>query len=137
MKRILVFFAIIISTISLLSCSDGIKHDEAKEHINDFFAAIEKGDYKLAATLLHPERPADLKAFFESLENENNLDFSKIEINRYTSFSTVYYDSTVSGSKYSLSIDTDVNGRDVDFDIEIVKNDNGYGIYNLNIYPKN
>jgi hypothetical protein len=120
---------------SLCACSGGIQEGEAKDLINRFFDAIETEDYELAATFLHPERPADLKVFFEGLENEKGLDFSNIEIDKYTAFSSSYYDSTVAGSTYTLGMDTNVNGEDMEIEIEIVKNDNGYGIYNLDITP--
>ena len=133
MKRVLLLLVTVISVFSLLACSGGIKGDDAKVHINGFFDAIENKDYELAATFLHPERPADLKAYFENLENEEGLNFSNIEIDKYTGSSSENYDSSVGGATYSLCMDVHLNDGSVEIDIEIVKNDNGYGIYNLDI----
>lgn len=133
MKRIFSILFAVFTIFSLSACSGGIKGDEAKEHINGFFDAIEARDYETAATYLHPERPTDLKTFFEGLENKNNLDFSNIEIEKYTNFSFSYYDSTVDGSTYSLTMDTLASDTKIEIKIEIVKNDNGFGIYNFKI----
>lgn len=99
----------------------------------NFFDAVENKDYELAASYLHPEYPLDLTKFFEWLENEKGYDCSKIQIDKYTGFSSSYYDSTVGGSAYTLQMDVLLNGESISMAIEIVKNDNGYGIYNLGI----
>ncbi|MBE6598960.1 MAG: hypothetical protein E7638_05915 [Ruminococcaceae bacterium] len=119
---------------SFASCSGGIDGDRAKAFINDFFAAIVEEDYQKAETFLHPERPCDLKTFFISVEEETSLDFQAgIIIERYKGLSAAYYDSTVGGSTYELTMKTNVGESTVDFTIEIVQNQNGYGIYNLDI----
>lgn len=82
---------------------------------------------------MHPERPADLQEFFVSLENEKNIDFSSINIEKYTGFRSSFYDSSVDGSAYSLTMEIAVSDKIVQMEIEIVKNDAGYGIYNLDI----
>lgn len=119
---------------SLASCGNGIKGDEAKAYINDFFTAIAAEDYDKAESLLHPERPADLKTFLLDVENKENVDFQKgIEVEKYTGFSSSLYDSTVAGSRYELTMRTKVGDKTVIFTIEIVKNETGYGIYNLEV----
>ena len=119
---------------SLASCGNGIKGDEAKALINDFFVAIVAEDYDKAESFLHPERPADLEAFLLNAEEEKNVDFQAgIEIEKYTGFSSSMYDSTVNGSTYELTMRTKVGDKTVKFTIEIVKNENGYGIYNLDL----
>jgi len=82
---------------------------------------------------LHPKRPADLQEFFEALENENDVDFASINIEKYTGFKSSWYDSSVGGSTYSLKMKIAVSDKIIEAEIEIVKNDNGYGIYNLDI----
>ena len=133
MKKAFLILINAVVVISLLACSGGIKGDDAKVHINGFFDAIDNEDYELAATFLHPERPADLKAFIEGLKAEPGLDFSSIEIKRYDGFSSAIFDSTVGGATYSLEMDVLLSGKEVEIEIEIVKNDNGYGIYNFDI----
>lgn len=130
-------FAIVLSaillTLSLCACSGGISRDEAKNYINGFLERIEAEDYKSAEELLHPERPGNLKEFFEAAENEKGVDFSNITIKKYTGFKSAMYDSTVGGSTYALKMDLNVSNQTVEMEVEIVKNDNGYGIYNLDL----
>lgn len=128
---------LIVSVLAILltvGCSGGIRGEEAKKQINEFLDAVEAENYELASTFLHPERPADLKTFFESLKNEKSLDFSSgVEIVKYTGFSSSYYDSTVDGSTYTLAMKGTAGEQEFEMQIEIVRNDNGYGIYNLYI----
>lgn len=133
MKKLIGIFLVFIFAVSLCACSGGISRDEAKSHINGFLEKIEAEDYAGAEEFLHPERPAELQVFFETLEAENDVDFSNINIERYTGFSTALYDSTVGGSTYGLTMKIVVSDKIIQMEIEIVKNDNGYGIYNLDI----
>ncbi len=119
---------------SLVGCGSAIKGDEAKAHVEDFLAQVEKGDYAAAAEYLHPDRPADPEAFFTGLEADWDVDFqSGIEIVRYTGFSSATYDSTVGGAAYTLKFDAKVSGKPLAMEIELVRNDEGFGIYNLDI----
>lgn len=133
MKRYICIFLVIIFVFSLSACSGGISGNEAKLHIEGFFEKISSEDYKAAEKFLHPERPADLEEFFENLEKEKNIDFSSINIEKYTGFKSALYDSSVGGSTYSLTMKIAVSAKIIRTEIEIVKNDNGYGIYNLDI----
>ena len=133
MKRLLAICLIIMFALSLSACTDGISKDEAKAHISGFLEKVSTDDYKAAEEFLHPERPADLQAFFDGIESENEIDFSNISIEKYTGFKSSLYDSTVNGSAYSLTMDVSSSGKSFQMEIEIVENDNGYGIYNLDI----
>ena len=133
-RNILLVSIACLCVFSFVSCGNGIKGDEAKAFINDFFEALVAEDYDKAETFLHPERPADLEAFFLNVEEKENIDFQLgIDVEKYTSFSSSLYDSTVDGSTYELTMRTSVGYERVKFTIEIVKNDNGYGIYNLDV----
>ncbi len=136
-KSIILFLFVILLTFSLFGCNGkGITNDEAKSYINVFFEAIEAGDYEKAETYLHPERPAPLQEFFNAVETDKNLNFkSGIRVKKYTSFSSSVYDSTVKGSAYTLDMKTMVGDAELGISIEIVRNDNGYGIYNFDIKP--
>ncbi|MBO5358677.1 MAG: hypothetical protein J6A78_05100 [Clostridia bacterium] len=133
MKKVSYIFLVLMIVFSLSACSGGISGDEAKSHINGFLEKIETEDYAAAEEFLHPERPADLQEFFEALENEKNVDFSSISIEKYTGFKSSFYDSSVDGSTYSLTMKIAASDKIIQMEIEIVKNDNGYGIYNLDI----
>lgn len=133
-RNILLVSIACLCVFSFVSCGNGIKGDEAKAFINDFFAAIVSEDYDKAESFLHPERPADLETFLHNVEKEENVDFQAgIEIEKYTGYSSSLYDSTVDGSTYELTMRTKVGDKKVIFTIEIVNNENGYGIYNLDL----
>ena len=133
-KHLLIFALCLACLFSFASCSGGIKGDEAKALIRDFLDAVVAEDYSQAETFLHPDRPGDLETFFLNIEEQENIDFQAgITIERYTGFSAAYYDSSVAGSTYELTMRTKVGEETVKFTIEIVKNENGYGIYNLDV----
>ena len=132
-KHIISAILIVMLLISLCSCAGGIKLDDAKSHIDNFFEAIESGNFEDAKSFLHPERPADLKLFFDGVSKDKNLDFSNIEIKSFKNFSAALYDTTVGGSTCELTMVVDISGEEIDIVIEIVSNKNGFGIYNLDI----
>ena len=132
----ILLLALVFMLFSLVSCSGGIDTDEAKAFIGDFFEAVADGDYEKAETFLHPERSSDLDMFFSAVESSEGLDFQEgIVIEKYVGFSYTYYSTVIGGSAYELTMETKVGEREVGFVIEIVQNDNGYGIYHLDIEP--
>ena len=138
LRNMMLVIILLVFTFTLVSCGTGIKAADAKDLINEFFTAIVDEDYSKAETLLHPERPAELESFFLSIEEEKGVDFQEgIEIEKYTGFSSSFYDSTVNGSTYELTMQTKVGEKTIVFTIEIVKNEAGYGIYNLDLRLKN
>lgn len=121
-------------SISLIACSGGIDTDEAKVFIEDFIAAVEAEDHEKAQEFMHPDRPADLELFFIDVQSAEEIDFSSgIEIEDYKNFSYSYYHSEVKGSRFEVTIETIISDKPVEFVIELVKNDAGYGIYNFEI----
>lgn len=135
-RHFLALILVLILCLSLVGCANAIKADEAKAHVKGFLGKIEAGDFTAAAKDLHPDRPADLEQFFSELEGELGVDFqSGIKIVRYTGFSTALYDSTVDGAAYTLKFDAKVSGKTLAMEIELVRNDAGFGIYNLDITP--
>ena len=133
MKKLISAFLAFVVAFSLCACSTGISGDEAKSFINEFLEEIESEDYKAAEEFLHPDRPADLQTFFETVEKDNGVVFSDINIEKYTGFESSLYDSTVGGSTYSLTMKISASDKVLGMEIELVKNDSGYGIYNLDI----
>ena len=141
MKKL--FISITLAVIACLcmfsftSCVESMIQDKEKAFINDFFAAISDENYSEAETFLHPERPADLETFFLNVEDKTDIDFQNgIEIEKYTGVSSAKYDSTVNGSTCEITLRANVGNEKVTFIIEIVNNDNGYGIYNLDVESK-
>lgn len=138
MKKLLqnmIFCIVLCASVFLLaSCSRGLRGAEVKAHINEFFAAIVAENYSKAEDLLHPECPADLKNFFNDMEEAKSIDFQEgIKIEEYSGFSSALYDSTVGGSIYELTMKTTVGKKNVEFTIQVVKNEAGFGIYHLDL----
>ena len=119
---------------SLISCKGGIDRDSAKLFIEDFLEVIAAGDYEAAESYLHPECFIDLEKLAENLKNNENIDLEEgITIEKYTGFSSAYYDSKVGGSRYALIMRVNVGGNNAVFTVEVVQNDSGYGIYSFEI----
>lgn len=131
MKRFLGFVLILSFVFTLCGCSAGISGDDAKELVSDFLEKVEEKDYNGAEEFLHPECTADLQAFFTALENDKGIDFSSIQIKRYTGYESSVYASDVDGSRFLLKMQISASGEDLFMEVEIVKNDSGYGIYHL------
>lgn len=129
----LIVLALVLS-LSLVGCRDGLKKDDAKELVEDFLEAVQNNDFEAASTYLHPERPFDVEKYFNGVEERKSIDFqSGIEIKRYTEYSYSAYDSEVDGSDCELEFNVIVDGVGFEINIEIVKNDLGYGIYEVDI----
>ena len=130
-KRVVSLVVLCFFILGITSCGT---EGEAKAFIRDFFEAVEAGEYEEAATFLHPDLPADLEKYFGTIEDNEGVDFSDgINIEKFVSFSEKEYDAEVNGSSYKMLVRTRVSGIGIRFDITIVKNANGYGIYKFRI----
>ena len=124
----------ILLLIFLVGCDGRIKKSEAEEMAQAFLTAIEKGDFAAAQAYLHPERPIDLEKYFNGVEAREGVDFQKgIEMKRYTDFSFSRYEKEVKGSECELEVDVVVDGVTLELSVDIVKNDLGYGIYEIDL----
>lgn len=133
MKRFVIFMLLVSIILGLCACSGGIDSKEAKDDIALFFSTVERGEYDEAAGFLHPDRPADLKSFFAAVGQEEGVDFSDIQIERYTGYRFSWYNSEYDGSACGFDIDVRVNGKLAEIEVLIVRNDAGYGIYEFDI----
>ncbi|MBR2296071.1 MAG: hypothetical protein IKA43_01535 [Clostridia bacterium] len=137
MKKIRILTSLLlvfVLCLSFISCGNRVTKDDAKQTTEDFLSAIALGDYESAKTYLHPEKPLDIEKYITTKEERTGVDFQKgIEITRYTSTSSSVYDSEVDGSDYELEANIIVDGVALELDIEIVRNDLGYGIYSFEI----
>ena len=133
-KAILSLVLVLALAFSLVGCAKRVKKSEAKETAEAFLDAIASGDFEGAKGYLHPEKPLNVEKYFDDKEALIGIDFQKgIEIKRYTSNSSSAYDSEVDGSEYDLEANIIVDGVALELDIEIVRNDLGYGIYSFDI----
>ena len=133
-KAILSFVIVFALCFSLVGCGNRIKKEDAKETVEAFLQSVQDGNYEEAKKLLHPDRPFDIEKYFNSKEAEYGIDFQKgIEIKAYTEYSSSLYDSEVDGSDYELELNILVDGFVIELSVDLVKNDLGYGIYDLDI----
>lgn len=130
-KKTLWLFLTAILMMTFTSCSGGIKGDEAKETVNNFLQAVEEKDWERAEEYLHPERPIDVQKFFSVVESREDLDFSKVDIIKYSAVRSSMYDGSVKGAVYGFTVQLSLSGKNTQMEVEFVKNDGGYGIYNL------
>lgn len=127
----------LIFTFILSGCGDGIKEDEAKKQIDMFFEAIVQEDYDAAEALMHPERQNAVSDLIIALEAGLGIDFQQgMEIDEYTGFSSALYDTSVKGATYELDMIVLVGDVEMDITIQLVRNDNGFGIFAYNFTPR-
>lgn len=128
-KFISLLTVVLLVSMSLFSCIDG---DKAKEDIDKFLSFVEKEDYEGAKALFHPHCNINLEEEILSLEESEEVDFSKgIKIENYTSVSTASYDSRVDGALYETTAKITVDGKTAYFSVAFADNDSGYGIYDF------
>ena len=134
MVPIILIALCIYTLLTSVSCGGGIDRKEAKQLVSDFLDALSSHEYEKAEELLHPEYFLDIEKFSNDAEKNNGFDFTAgIEIEKYMSVSSAYYNSTVGGSTYETTVRTKIGEETAKFTIEIVKNDKGYGIYNIKL----
>ena len=139
MKRIVSIFAmlaiLLTATVSLVSCSGGVSRDEAKEATDAYFAAMAAARYEEAAALFHPatSMTAELmESTAETLRTEMGADFTEgATIKRYVGMKSAYYDSNFGGSVYELTMEVKVGGKTLTVTTEVVRTDEGYGLWNV------
>ena len=135
-KRFYSFFiaalALMLLCLSLSSCGKGIKGDDAKATVKDFFACVEKEDYEGALALMHPEKATTaeaIKILVKKDETDEGIDLSLgITDIKYNGFESSVYDSEVGGARYELSGHAKAGDVRFEFEIELIKTDEGYGI---------
>jgi hypothetical protein len=127
---------ILLLLVSLMvSCENAVSSDEAKDITQNMFECIENDLYEDAASLMHPSRHANaefLQSYIEEIEQDTGADFSNgIEIDRQIGFSSSLYDSEVKGSRYEIEYVVKIGEYRFEADIEVVRNDDGFGIYDI------
>ena len=120
---------------SLSACSGGVSRDEAKEATDAYFAAMAAEHYEEAAALFHPaaSMTAELmESTAETLRTEMGADFDEgVTIERYVGMKSAYYDSSFGGSVYELTMEVKVGGKALTVTTEVVRTDEGYGLWNV------
>ena len=140
MKKILAII-LVLCTLCLSSC--GILKelkagmDEAIVLVEDFCTALSNDDFDTAKGYLHPDSTPnqdELSTFITKLEQTHSIDFSDgVSFKRRTDAGSTYYDSDYDGSVHEIEYEISVGGVTTHFFFVVVKNDNGYGLYNFGI----
>ena len=139
MKRIasiLAMLAVLLAaTVSLTSCSGDVSRDEAKEVTAAYFAAMATEQYGEAAALFHPATSMTvehMESTADTLRTELGANFTEgVTIEGYIGMRSAYYDSNFGGSVFELTMEVMVGDKALTVTTEVVRTDEGYGIWNV------
>lgn len=140
MKKILAII-LVLCTLCLSSC--GIFKElkagmgEAIVLVEDFCTSLSNDNFDTAKGYLHPDSTPsqdELSVFITKLEQTHGIDFSDgVAFKHRRGIRSAYYDSSYDGSVHEIDYEIVVGGVSVDFFFTVVKNDNGYGLYNFGV----
>ena len=131
LRHKIIISAALMLVLALLftSCSGGIDTEEAKGDLLAFFDALRRGEDSQAEALLHPDGDS-LEDCLDTLRDCCGTDPHKgILVTGYLNFAYSYYHSDVDGSRYILTAEAKIEGKDFLLCVVFVRNDGGYGIF--------
>ena len=134
-----VLAALCLLLTSLTACSGGITREEAKTAMDSLLVALDNENYAEAAALYHPDAAMTeelLAAFAEQVKTKVGIDLTEgATVEKITGMQSVYYDSTVGGSRYELTAKIRAGDKTASLTVEVIRNDKGYGIFQVECYP--
>ena len=134
-----VLAALLLLITSLTACSGGITREEAKTAMDSLLVALDDENYAEAAALYHPDAAMTeelLAAFAEQVKTKVGIDLTEgAVVEKITGMSSSYYDSTVDGSRYALTAKIKAGDKTADLTVEVIRNDRGYGIFQVECNP--
>ena len=134
-----VLAALFLLLASLTACSGGITREEAKTAMDSLLSALDNENYAEAAALYHPDAAMTeelLAAFAEQVKTKVGIDLTEGAVaEKITGISSSYYDSTVGGSHYALTARIKAGDKTADLTVEVIRNDRGYGIFQVECNP--
>lgn len=141
MKRIIAICCMLIMLASVLvSCGKGISVKETKEQTKLFIEALIDQDIAEAAGFFHPDTGIttedDLNDFLQQLQDAGIVLSGEITEFKVYGFSTSYYSSEYKGSGCQIEATVAIGDSKYTVKSLLVRNDNGYGLYNFNIEKK-
>ncbi len=142
-RALVLVLSVVMLVFPLASCTNSVDSDEAKKTVEDFFKALSKDDYESIAALMHPDKEISAEQLginMQMLEHDEGVDFSLgVKKIKYTEVQTSVYSKKYDGSRYELSGTAEVGDDKIEFEIEILKNNDGkdYGIYEIDIDVEN
>ncbi len=130
MKKYTKWIAMLLAMLMLTALAGcGIDRDEGKARFESFLTAISAGDYDSASAFLHPALTDEWAAFSGQLKDVFPEGADEIAVQKYTGFSSSAYTSDVGGSQLTLRGTLTVGDQVRHFEVQLVDNDAGYGIY--------
>ena len=134
-----VFAALCLLLASLTACSGGITREEVKTAMDSLLVALDDENYAEAAALYHPDAAMTedlLIAFAEQVKTKVGIDLTEgAVVEKITGMSSSYYDSTVGGSRYVLTARIKAGDKTASLAVEVIRNDRGYGIFQVECNP--
>lgn len=138
--KLLVSIIFVLCLLTLTGCGYiKDKKAETKEILTEFFGYIKEDKRAEAFTLIHKESHLNetLNSVLYYFESKNNINLSdEIIIGSVTSFNITKYTSEYKGEVCEMTFKATINDTNIYIDVLTVNNDNGYGIYTLDIYKK-
>ena len=134
MKKILALF---LTLSFLLLCGCG---NEYKKTAEEFVLCVEEQRFEDAVLLMHPECEVtadEVSSYFALLEKESGIEFK--DDFKITECETEEYEdseATVEGAHTKATGIVMSDGKEFTFDIKLVENDNGFGIYKIKFRVK-
>lgn len=134
-----VLAALLLLITSLTACSGGVTREEAKTAMDSLLVALDNENYAEAAALYHPDAAMTeelLAALAEQVKTKVGIDLTEgATVEKITGISSSYYDSTVGGSRYELTAKIQAGDKTASLTVEVIRNDEGYGIFKVECYP--
>ena len=135
MKKILALLLAITSPFLFAACGSGISGKEAKACADEFFNYISEEKYTEAQALFHPDIVIDghLENLFLHIKDSTGADIKNGFSVKYTGFQSSLYDTEYGGSHYALDGIIEIDGQPFELEIEFIKRNEAFGIYNFDI----
>lgn len=134
MKKIL---ALILVLSLCLLCGCGNQYEDTVE---EFVLCIEEERFEDAVGLMHPECAVtadEVSSYFALLEKETSIKFAgDFKITEYEIEDFEDEEATIDGEYTKASGEAESDGEEFTFEIKLVENDNGYGIYKIKFRAK-
>ena len=134
-----VLAALLLLLTSLTACEGGVTREEARGAMDALLAALDNENYTEAAALYHPDAAMSenlLAAFAEQVKTKVGIDLTEgAVVEKITGMSSSYYDSNVDGSRYALTARIQAGDKTASLTVEVIRNDKGYGIFQVECNP--
>ena len=133
MKKFFTF--ILVCSLCLLTACGGMTNRNIQKTVEEFVLCVEEDRFEDAATLMHSEcgtTADEIASYFAILEKNSDLNFSdNFQLLQYEIEDWNDEEATVKGEYAKASGTVESDNTIITFEIKLVENDNGYGIYKI------